>query len=161
MEITLNEVKEAIDNCMFSVVSFFDRRTNDALIVFNSKEFVGRGIKLVRENSIVVVQVTEMGVVKAEKTIESEIKEVEVNAPFKVRKENYKNVLIKEIATLIFERNFDKIFASEEIRKEIEKEFTEEEIDDILNSDDLDKLTKVLWRIYITSEVGNGLKVEL
>lgn len=161
MEITLNEVKEGIDNCMFSVVSFFDRRTNDALIVFNSKEFVGRGIKLVRENSIVVVQVTEMGVVKAEKTIESEIKEVEVNAPFKVRKENYKNVLIKEIATLIFERNFDKIFASEEIRKEIEKEFTEEEIDDILNSDDLDKLTKVLWRIYITSEVGYGLKVEL
>lgn len=161
MEITLNEVKEGIDNCMFSVVSFFDRRTNDALIVFNSKESVGRGIKLVRENSIVVVQVTEMGVVKAEKTIESEIKEVEVNAPFKVRKENYKNVLIKEIATLIFERNFDKIFASEEIRKEIEKEFTEEEIDDILNSDDLDKLTKVLWRIYITSEVGYGLKVEL
>lgn len=161
MEITLNEVKEGIDNCMFSVVSFFDRRTNDALIVFNSKESVGRGIKLVRENSIVVVQVTEMGVVKAEKTIESEIKEVEVNAPFKVRKENYKNVLIKEIATLIFERNFDKIFASEEIRKEIEKEFTEEEIDDILNSDDLDKLTKVLWRIYITSEVGNRLKVEL
>ena len=161
MEITLNEVKEGIDNCMFSVVSFFDRRTNDALIVFNSKESVGRGIKLVRENSIVVVQVTEMGVVKAEKTIESEIKEVEVNAPFKVRKEIYKNVLIKEIATLIFERNFDKIFASEEIRKEIEKEFTEEEIDDILNSDDLDKLTKVLWRIYITSEVGNRLKVEL
>lgn len=161
MEITLNEVKEGIDNCMFSVVSFFDRRINDALIVFNSKESVGRGIKLVRENSIVVVQVTEMGVVKAEKTIESEIKEVEVNAPFKVRKENYKNVLIKEIATLIFERNFDKIFASEEIRKEIEKEFTEEEIDDILNSDDLDKLTKVLWRIYITSEVGYGLKVEL
>ena len=43
----------------------------------------------------------------------------------------------------------------------MERELEGKAIDDILISGDMVKLSKVLWNVYITSEVGNKLKVEL
>ena len=161
MEITLNEVKEAINNCMFSLMTFFDGRRDNALIVFNNTTVAGRAIKLERENDVVTIKITDMDVVKTEKILERELNQKEINSPFLIRCEIYKNIIIKEIATLIFDANFNKIFDSPEIRKEMEKEFEGKAIDDILISGDMVKLSKVLWNVYITSEVGNKLKVEL
>lgn len=161
MEITLNEVKEAISNCMFSLMTFFDGRRDSALIIFNNTVVAGRAIKLERENKVVTIKITDMDITKSEKIIERVLKEKELNAPFLVRTEIYKNILIREVAELIFDTNFTKIFDSPEIRIEMEKELEGETIDDILRSGNMVKFSKVLWGVYITSEVGNGLKVEL
>ncbi|UOX39675.1 hypothetical protein [Aeromonas phage ZPAH34] len=162
MKITLKEVKQAIDTCMFSVLRFLDKKTDRALIVFDNKEIVGRGINLIRENGTAIIKITNMDVMKAQKVIEEEINEDIINAPFAVRCDIYKKLLIKEIATLIFENNFDLIFDCEEIRKEVEREFEWHSLDTILmrcEKEQLDKLSTVLWKVYTTSEIGETLEV--
>lgn len=162
MKMTLKEVKQAINTCMFSVLRFLDKKTDSALIVFDNKEVVGRGISLIRKDGVMTVKITNMGIMKAQKVIEENINEDIINAPFAVRCDIYEKLLIKEIATLIFENNFDLIFDCKEIRKEVEREFEGESVDTILmrsEKEQLNKLSVVLWKVYTNSEIGENLEV--
>ncbi|WNV45914.1 hypothetical protein [Aeromonas phage AerS_266] len=164
MKMTLKEVKQAVDTCMFTVIRFFDNKKDAGLIVFNNveKEMVGRGIELIRKDGVATVKITNMGVVKAQKVIERKIRDEEIAAPFTVKTEIYRKVLIKEIGTLIFQNNFDTIFDCPEIREEVEREFEGEGVDTILQEmekEKMDKLSTVLWQVYINTEAGENLEV--